>query len=77
MAQLTSKYLHLTFQELELGGRRYQRLHWKMYKVLSRYLSGAGAEQCSDFDVNNLSSFPALQFSPVKSYVTETVSPLE
>lgn len=63
--------------ELELSGRRYQRLHWKSYTVVSRYLSGAGPEQRSEFDVNNQSTFPLLHFSPVKSYITETQASLD
>ena len=58
-------------QELELNGRRHQRLHWKSYTVVSRYVSGAGPEHRSDFDVNNFNTFPLLHFSPVKSYVTD------
>ena len=72
----TFKLCSFSFQELELGGGRFQKLQWKSYKVLSRYLSGAGSEQCTDFDVNNQSTFPALHFSPVKSYITETTSAL-
>jgi hypothetical protein len=43
---------------------------------ICRYLSRAGSEQLSDFDVSNGSTFPALHFSPVKSYITETTCPL-
>ena len=62
------------FQELEIKGKKYQKLHWLGYSILSKYKDGR--EQLSDLDVTNLNNYPTMVFAPVNSYTTETFQPL-
>ena len=64
----------LYFQELEIKGKKYQKLHWLGYSILSKYKDGR--EQLSDLDVTNLNNYPTMVFAPVNSYTTETFQPL-
>jgi len=60
--------------ELEIKGKKYQKLHWLGYSILSKYKDGR--EQLSDLDVTNLNNYPTMVFAPVNSYTTETFQPL-
>jgi len=60
--------------ELEIKGKRHQKLHWLGYSVLSKYKDGR--EQLSDLDVTNINNYPTMIFSPVNSYTSETFQPL-
>lgn len=62
------------FQELEIKGKKNQKLHWLGYSILSKYKDGR--EQLSDLDVTNLNNYPTMVFVPVNSYTTETFQPL-
>ena len=71
-ANFVAKFLY--FQELEIKGKKYQKLHWLGYSILSKYKDGR--EQLSDLDVTNLNNYPTMVFAPVNSYTTETFQPL-
>jgi len=60
--------------ELEIKGKRHQKLHWLGYSILSKYKDGR--EQLSDLDVTNINNYPTMVFSPVNSYTSETFQPL-
>jgi len=60
--------------ELEIKGKKHQKLHWLGYSILNKYKDGR--EQLSDLDVTNITNYPTMIFSPVKSYTTETFQPL-
>jgi len=60
--------------ELEIKGKRHQKLHWLGYSILSKYKDGR--EQLSDLDVTNINNYPTMIFSPVNSYTSETFQPL-
>ena len=62
------------FQELEIKGKKHQKLHWLGYSIMSKYKDGR--EQLSDLDVTNLNNYPTMVFAPVNSYTTETFQPL-
>lgn len=60
--------------ELEINGKRNQKLHWCRYNIISKYNNGQ--ETKAEQDITNLNNYPMMQFSRVKSYTLDSVQPL-
>jgi len=65
---------HVEFSVTNIGRRACVRLAWKHYSVHTVYKS-TGQESIADFSLNN-QNYPPLVFSRVKSYTSESDTPL-
>lgn len=63
--------------ELEIKGKKFKRLHWISYAVVSRYKS-SGRKQEAHINVKDLDNYPPLYFSHVRSYgYSVAITPLK
>ena len=65
------------FQEFEVKGKKFQKLIWSRYSILTKYSTPGVTPIKTPLEVYNSEAFPPLVFSRVKSYMTESGEPLE